>query len=134
MIWTDKTHVFAATHCRHLGRPCPAAERLLTRLAASMAAAEPVTQEDFEVAGESRLEGCGRPCTAQFAASHSRVRLYCGVSAGADRAALDRFADALLSPDGTALPSARAGERPCALAEALPHKTGTRPAAEHAAL
>ena len=36
MMWTDTTHFYAATDCKYLGRPCPAAERMIGKLAEKM--------------------------------------------------------------------------------------------------
>ena len=126
MIWTDRTHVYAATDCKFLGRPCPAAQRMVAKLAQAMATARPLTQDDFEIAGTTRLDGCPRACPAQFLASHDRIRIYAGVDEDAPREGLERFADAILGPingdtaAGLGLAAATLTTRPCALIEALP--------------
>lgn len=141
MMWTDKTHVYAATDCKYLGKPCPAAQRMVAKLAEALSAAKPLTEDDFEIAGSTRLEGCPRACPAQFVASHERIRIYAGVEDSAPRAELDRFADAILGPSATAnaaaglvtagLVAATLKTRPCALVEALP-KTTAQPASQPA--
>lgn len=125
MMWTDKTHVYAATDCKYLGKPCPAAQRMVAKLAEALSAARPLTEDDFEITGSTRLEGCPRACPAQFAASHERIRIYAGVDDSAPPAELDRFADAILGPLSAAgstggLAAATLKTRPCALVEALP--------------
>lgn len=121
MIWSDQTHGYTATDCPDLGRPCPAAERMITRLAAALTQARPLTQEDFEITGNTVLDGCPKSCPAQFAASHDRIRIYCGVEAQTPRAGLDRFADAMFSPGDSGFAATTAKARPCALIEAIPN-------------
>ncbi|MBY6140795.1 hypothetical protein KUV26_15245 [Leisingera daeponensis] len=128
MMWTDKTHFYAATDCKHLGKPCPAAERMIAKLAEAMTKAKPLTQEDFEITGTTALDGCPRNCPAQFAASHDRIRLFCGVGEDAPREGLDRFADAILSREGTGFAASSLNARPCALMEALPKTDEARQA------
>ncbi|WP_264211093.1 hypothetical protein [Leisingera thetidis] len=134
MIWTDQTHFYAATDCKYLGRPCPAAERMIAKLAEAMTRAKPLTQEDFEITGTTALDGCPRTCPAQFAASHDRIRLYCGVGGEAPREGLDRFADAILSRGGTGFAASKLDARPCALMEALPKTAEARQAEQMMAL
>ncbi|KIC11952.1 hypothetical protein RA19_04820 [Leisingera sp. ANG-M1] len=134
MIWTDQTHFFAATDCKHLGRPCPAAERMIAKLAEAMTKAKPLTQEDFEITGTSALDGCPRKCPAQFVASHDRIRLYCGVGEDAPREGLDQFADAILNRDGKGFAAGALKSRPCALMEALPKSAEARQAEQMMAL
>jgi len=122
MIWTDKTHNFAATTCKHLGRPCPAAVRMVGKLAEAMTKAAPMTAEDFEICGHTTLDGCTRKCPAQFISGHDRIRIYCGVDDSADRDGLERFADAILASDGSGFSSSSLREYPCALAEGLPQR------------
>ena len=76
----ELTHDFVATTCLHLGRPCPAAERMLRALADALAQARGVTREDFEMTGESQLDGCEKACPARFAARHDRIRVFCDVA------------------------------------------------------
>ena len=120
MTKTDQTHHFSETTCRHIGGPCPAMTRMLRALAGALDKARPVTQEDFEICGESILDGCSRECPARFFATHDRIRVFCDVSAEADRRKLDQFADALLSPRSTGFPAGQTATYPCALGEALP--------------
>ncbi|KIC21574.1 hypothetical protein [Leisingera sp. ANG-Vp] len=134
MIWTDQTHFYAATDCKHLGRPCPAAERMIAKLAEAMTKAKPLTQEDFEITGTSALDGCSRNCPAQFVASHDRIRLYCGVGEDAPREGLDQFADAILNRDGKGFAAGALKSRPCALMEALPKTAEARQAEQMMAL
>ncbi|WP_255731316.1 hypothetical protein [Phaeobacter sp. B1627] len=114
------THDFVATTCLHLGRPCPAAERMLRALAGALDKARTVTREDFEITGESRLDGCEKACPARFAARHDRIRVYCDVAATTDMAALDRFADAMLAPEAPGAPGAPSGPKSGPESGALP--------------
>ena len=75
----QRSHEFVSTTCMHLGRPCPAAQRMLKALAQALDSARPLTQDDFEISGESRLDGCEKACPARFAANHSRIRVFCDV-------------------------------------------------------
>ena len=135
MIWTDKTHFYTATDCIHLGRPCPAAERLVRKLAAAMTEAKPLTQEDFSITGSSALAGCPKGCAARFSASHEGIRVFCGAGEDADPAQLDRFADAMFRTGGTGFAAGQAGScRPCALSEALPKTAEVRAAERMLAL
>ncbi|MFS4581066.1 hypothetical protein [Phaeobacter sp. C3_T13_0] len=124
MNWTDKTHSYSLSTCQHLGRPCPAAERMLSRLATALGQARGVTADDFEIAGTCQLAACGQPCQAKFNASHDRIRIYCGVSAEADQNSLDHFADALFNevPNSRIFP--KLSEYPCGLAQARPLAIG----------
>jgi len=116
----EQTHDFVATTCMHLGRPCPAAERMLRALAGALDRARAVTRDDFEISGDSQLDGCEKACPARFAASHDRIRVFCDVSASTETETLDRFADAMLSPDMADLPARSAAEVPRAFGEARP--------------
>ncbi|NIZ14159.1 hypothetical protein [Phaeobacter sp. HF9A] len=115
---TTLTHDFVATTCLHLGRPCPAAERMLRALAGALDQARGMTQEDFEITGESLLDGCEKACPARFAASHHRIRVFCDVSPTTETETLDRFADAMLSPEMMSFASAAREEMPRAFGEA----------------
>lgn len=136
MIWADKSHNYAATQCRHTGRTCPAAARMMRKLAGAMAAAKPMTEDDFEITGTTDLNGCPRRCAARYEASHHGIRLFAGVDEAADSAALNRLADALLNPDGRPLPGSGQTPVPCAMLDAKPRpaaaarpQPGARPAA-----
>lgn len=120
MIWADKTHQFTATLCRHTGRPCPAAARMVRKLAAAMTEAEAVTEADFEITGTAALSGCARQCTAKYAASHHSIRLFAGVEETADADMLHRLADALLDPDGQPLHGVAKAAVPCAMLDVKP--------------
>ena len=128
---TPSTHDIVATTCLHLGRPCPAAERMLRALAGALDKARSVTRDDFEITGESRLDGCEKACPARFTARHDRIRVFCDVASATDMAALDRFADTMLSP--TALPAAvfctvrDVTELPRAFGEARPLRRADAP-------
>ena len=117
---TTMTHDFVATTCLHLGRPCPAAERMLRALAGALDKARHVTQEDFEIIGDSQLDGCEKACPARFAARHDRIRVFCDVAPATETAALDRFADAMLSPALDSFGLASAEAMPRAFGEARP--------------
>jgi len=120
MSKTETTHDFVATTCLHLGRPCPAAERMLRALAGALDKARGVTREDFEISGESQLDGCEKACPARFAASHDRIRVFCDVTPATETETLDRFADAMLSPDVMHVGAASVAEMPRAFGEARP--------------
>ena len=114
---SEATHDFTLSVCMHLGRPCPAANQMLRTLAKALASAKGYTEDEFEVTGESELEGCDRSCRARFQASHDRIRVFCGTEEDADLPALNRFADAMLSPTaapyhGTAAPRSFGEARP----------------------
>ena len=120
----EETHSFTLSMCMHLGRPCPAANRMLRTLAKALASAKGATEDGFEVTGESQLEGCDRACLARFQASHDRIRVFCGTEDDADFTALNHFADAMLSPSaapyhGTAAPQSFGEARPLAAPAAL---------------
>lgn len=129
MTILDQTHQFSETTCTHLGGPCPAMARMLRALATALDKARPVTEGDFEICGESILDGCPRQCPARFFATHDRIRVFCDVSPKADRGTLDLFADALLSPTSLGFPADQISAYPCALGEALPRPTHFAPAA-----
>lgn len=121
MIWTNETHNCAATHCPKIGRPCPAAMRMLKALSASMSQAKGVTEDNFEMTGQAGLNACPDGCMARFVASHSRIRVFCGVTDAAEQSDLDRFADIMLCTKRTSLTSlGKLTERPRALAQAVP--------------
>ncbi len=123
MIWTNETHDCAATHCPKLGRPCPAATRMLKALSASMTQAKGVTEDNFQMTGHAGLNACPEGCMARFVASHYRIRVFCDVADTADQTDLDRFADVMLcdtSPGTVGLGKLPA--RPCALAQATPQR------------
>ncbi len=127
MHQTDqKTHDIVATTCLYLGRPCPAAERMLLALAGALNQARAVTRADFEITGDSQLDGCEKACPARFAARHDRIRVFCDVTTSADTADLDRFADAMLSTglDGLSAPPR---EMPRAFGEARPLRLSPQP-------
>lgn len=118
----EQTHHFSQTRCMHLGGPCPALGKMLQALAGALDKARPVTEEDFEICGESILDGCPRHCPARFFATHDRIRVFCDVTDTAERAELDLFADMLLSPAGTPQAASRISQRPCALGEVRPRQ------------
>lgn len=120
MTLIDRTHVFSETTCTHLGAPCPAMSRMLQALAGALHQARDVTQEDFEICGQSNLDGCARQCPARFFATHERIRVFCDVQAETERRSLDRFADTLLAPQAAAMVADQISDRPCAFGQALP--------------
>ncbi|APG45928.1 hypothetical protein [Phaeobacter porticola] len=135
MHWTDTTHSYTLSTCKHLGRPCPAAEHMLSRLAAALGQARTVTADDFEVAGNCELTACDHPCQARFTANHERIRIYCGVSPEAEQSGLDRFADALFEGTRDRGFIAKRPEYPYALAQAVPlHPQTSRTAASQQSL
>lgn len=120
MIWTTQTHELAVTTCQHSGIACPAVGRMLKALSQALLSARQTTQDDFEVIGESTLDGCSRQCRARFFASHDRIRVFCDVASAADRADLDRFANAILCPEGPAILVKTVADLPCAIGQAIP--------------
>jgi predicted metal-binding protein len=106
-----------ATICQHLGRPCPAAGQVVAQLTAALKSAAPFTAEDFEIDGSTTLNGCDRPCPAKFSASHSRIRVYCGVGQEAETEGLNQFADAIFGDSQAGFAAAKLAQRPCALVE-----------------
>ncbi|WP_416367755.1 hypothetical protein [Tritonibacter mobilis] len=114
------THEFVSTTCLHLGRPCPAAQRMLAALAKALDSARGLTKDDFEISGESRLDGCEKACPARFAANHARIRVFCDVQATTKTETLDRFADAMLSADGGSAHGTSSADMPRAFGEARP--------------
>ena len=116
--------------CLHTGGPCPALARMVTALTGALDKARPVTTPEFELSGESKLEGCPRTCDARFVASHHRIRVFCDVPPAAEISALDRFADAFLAPAQTDFPlvASTLPHRPCALAQVLTNPMVPEPA------
>jgi len=94
--------------------------RMLTALAGAVDMARPVTTEEFELCGESLLDGCARYCPARFIASHDRIRVFCDVTEATEIKALDLLADTLFQADSRAFAAAKPGPRPCAMGEAIP--------------
>ncbi|WP_238366088.1 hypothetical protein [Mesobacterium pallidum] len=88
-----------STLCPHLGRPCPAATRMLRALDRAGRAARRVTP-DLDMTGTSQLDGCARACSAVFRLSPEGAAVFCGVSDESEVAALDRFASDFLACDG----------------------------------
>lgn len=123
MIPRPKTHRIAVSDCRHTGATCPALERMLKALCQALNSAKGLTDEDFEISGESQLDGCDRQCAARFFASHDRIRVFGGAEASAQQSGLERFADMLLTSEGSALPAGCLPSPPCAMGQALPQKT-----------
>ncbi|MEP4036985.1 hypothetical protein [Pseudophaeobacter sp.] len=117
---TKDTHHFSQSICMHQGTTCPALARMLTALAGAVDKARPVTTEEFELCGESLLDGCARHCPARFIASHNRIRVFCDVTVTTDTKALDQLADTLFQADSRAFSVAKPGPRPCAMGEAIP--------------
>ncbi len=130
MIYGMKTHRVMLTECQNSGGPCPALDRMLKALSQALHSAKALTDKDFEITGESLLDGCARHCPARFVAAHDRIRVFCGVSPSADQVALDRFADMMVLPYAAALPASRIKARPCAFGEATPRNT-VRTAAQY---
>lgn len=126
MTKMERTHHFSQTTCMHLGGPCPALAKMLQALTTALDKARPVTTEDFEICGESVLDGCPRSCPARFFATHDRIRVFCDVTKTAERGKLDLFADMLLDPTSAAQPASGIQERPCALGEVRPKQTPSR--------
>jgi len=119
MIWKTASHLFTATVCQKTGATCPAVQEMAEKLSQAMVASRNVTDEDFEIEGNSVLKHCPQECPARFVASHDRIRIFCGVTPAADTEDLNRFANALFDPHPCAM-TAGTFERPCALAEAVP--------------
>lgn len=118
MIWTTDTHRFTATLCRRTGKPCAVLSALAQNLSHAMSKAEQATGPDFEIEGEVTLPTCPGDCRALYAASHRRIRVFCGVSGAADTSWLNRMADALMDPRGQVL-TADGHTSACAFAEAV---------------
>ncbi|MEP2717973.1 hypothetical protein [Pseudophaeobacter sp.] len=110
-------HHVSQSICMHLGSPCPSLARMLEALSGALDKARDVTEADFQICGESRLDGCDRHCPAQYVASHDRIRVFCDVSKEADTEALNLFADALFSPVSSGIAAAVIAQRPCAIGE-----------------
>ena len=117
---TKDTHHISQSICMHQGSACPALTRMLTALAGALDKARPVTTPEFELCGESLLDGCARHCPARFIATHERIRVFCDVTEAADTKALDLLADSLFQSDSRAFATAKPSPRPCAMGEALP--------------
>ncbi len=111
---------FITSNCPHLGRPCSAVNHMLRTLAQAMDMAQPVTADDFEITGDSQLQGCPNGCPARYIASHKRIRIFCGVDAAAQADTLDQYADHMLNPSHTPMPAYVAANAPRAFAEARP--------------
>ncbi len=124
---TKETHHFSQSICMHLGAPCPALSRMLAALAGAVDKARPVTTPDFELCGESLLDGCARHCPARFIATHDRIRVYCDVEAATDSKALELFADSLFQPDAQGFSGTQLDHRPCAMGQAIPRLPHHRP-------
>ncbi|WP_293577614.1 hypothetical protein [Phaeobacter sp.] len=124
MNWTDTTHSYSLSTCMHLGRPCPAAERMIARLSSAMMQARSSTQDDFEITGTCQLDTrdakCPASCPAIFVASHDRIRVFGGVAQTDDQTELNRFADALFDPEAAPMVSTDTMSLPCSLAQAVP--------------
>lgn len=128
MTKLDQTHYMSQTSCIHMGGTCPALARMLETLTAALNKARPVTTDDFEICGESKLDGCQRNCPARFFAAHDRIRVFCDVSQSAEREDLDHFADMLMDPRQIAKPAIAIQERPCAFGEVRPRVACAQPA------
>lgn len=89
-----------STICPHLGRPCPAATRMLQALTRAGRAARRLTP-DLEMTGTSRLDGCPRQCPAVYRLSPAGAAVFCGVTDATEAEALDRFAARFLDGDET---------------------------------
>lgn len=124
---STETHHFSQSICMHQGSSCPALSRMLRALAAAVDKARPVTAPEFELCGESLLDGCARHCPARFVATHDRIRVFCDVRAAADTLSLDRFADSLFQPNAGAFSAAMLEHPPCAMGEAIPMLPQPRP-------
>ncbi|SDE11317.1 hypothetical protein [Ruegeria marina] len=118
MIWTTDTHNFSATLCQRTGKPCSALAAMAQNLAHAMNKAEATTGQDFEIEGEFSLPTCPGGCRALYAASHRRIRVFCGVTETAETSWLNRMADALMDPQGQVL-TADGHTSACAFAEAV---------------
>lgn len=114
------THHISQSICMHLGKPCPAVARMLSALASALHRARPVTADEFELCGESLLDGCARHCPARFIASHARIRVFCDVTDASETEALNLFADTLFHPNSPAFAATKLEQHPCAMGQALP--------------
>lgn len=127
MNWTDTTHSYSVSSCRHLGRPCPAVERMIARLGMALDQARPSTTDDFEITGTCLLERCdahcASRCSARFVASHTRIRIFTGVDEDASLSGLDQFADAIFDPAASPFVPKRNQTYPSGLAQALPRRS-----------
>ncbi|MEM9628785.1 MAG: hypothetical protein AAGA21_21325 [Pseudomonadota bacterium] len=122
MIWSDDTHIFTCTNCRHLGAPCADATVLARKLVEAVRRASPFTAEDFEVTGHGRLEGCARTCPARFVANKTHISIYGDVSADTDLTSLASFADSFFESgrhETIELP-ASLDRTPCEMIRAVP--------------
>ncbi|MEM9440256.1 MAG: hypothetical protein AAGA73_07420 [Pseudomonadota bacterium] len=122
MIWSDDTHVFTCTNCRHLGAPCADATVLAQKLVNAVRRASPFTAKDFEVTGHGRLEGCARTCQARFVASKSHVSIYGDIGADDDLASLASFANSFFESGRHETITLPAGldRMPCEMIRAVP--------------
>ena len=74
-----------STNCPRIGRVCPAAEAMARTLARADRCARQAVP-DFEMTGQTALDGCSLHCAALFELSGQGVALYCGVEAEAEAA------------------------------------------------
>lgn len=93
-----------ATHCCRTGRQCHAALNLARKLSSAGKLACS-TQPDFEMTGESRLDGCPLSCIARFALSQQGVELYCGAEPDDDLDDLATFANGFVDGGDSMPPS-----------------------------
>ena len=122
-----ETHYFSQSICMHQGAPCPALARMLTALAGAVNKARPVTAPEFEMCGESLLDGCARHCPARFIATHDRIRVFCDVSEETDTKSLDLFADSLFQAGAGSPSTVALSPPPCAMGEAIPKRPTPNP-------
>ncbi len=123
MILKTETHVLSATVCQRTGEPCPALLHMANTLTRAITQARRATSDGFEIEGNTELAHCPGGCTARFHAYGSRIRVYCDVDEATETAQLDRYADVLLNPASTSLPSGWITNPPCAILEATPRTT-----------
>ncbi len=114
------TQSLMATTCKHTGETCPALSRMAEKLAQAMEAARPMTAGDFEIAGNSTLKHCPQNCPAYFHATHDRIRIFAGITEGANTIALDQMADAIFDVSHTTGFASTTQKAPCAMAEIKP--------------
>lgn len=119
MIWTDKNYDYSATLCQYTGKPCAALARLAGTLTQAIDKAVAATGPDFELDGSIAVKGCARECTARFAASRMRTRLFCDVGEDAPQGALDQLADVMLAGvESDGFPALPRDHIPCAMLQA----------------